>query len=187
MRARLIDAAYRTLAEDGYEAMSIKDVARAAGVAPGLIHYYFASKTDLLLAVVREAAARAAGERASLGQAAAGAQLAAAAVRQISGRLAREPEMYRLRFDLFALGLRHPNLAPAVAELLADGRASIVRNLPRLATDAAGPVVEREALAAVFQAAFDGLALQKLVDPSVDYERALATLFTLAREVRLDA
>jgi AcrR family transcriptional regulator len=187
MRAHLVEAAYRTLAERGYEATSIKDVARAAGVAPGLVHYYFASKAELLLAVVGEAAARAAQQRAALGQAAAGEQLAAAAVHQISGRLAREPEAYRLRFDLFALGLRHPDIGAALAELLADGRASIAGNLPRLATAAAGPVVEREALAAVFQAAFDGLGLQKLIDPAFAYERALSTLFTLVREVRLEA
>src|ERR671939_119846 len=72
MRAHLVEAAYRVLAERGYEAMSIKDVASAAGVAPGLIHYYFASKAELLLAVVREAAARAARKRAALGQTAAG-------------------------------------------------------------------------------------------------------------------
>src|SRR6516162_5513873 len=57
-RERLIAAGYTVLSEKGYEATTVKEVAHVAGVSPGLFHYYFASKDELLLAVLREAGAR---------------------------------------------------------------------------------------------------------------------------------
>ena len=50
-REQIIQAAYRVLAEQGYDAATIKAIAREAGVAPGLLHYYFASKDELLVEV----------------------------------------------------------------------------------------------------------------------------------------
>src|SRR5215472_2901788 len=57
-RERLIAAGYTVLAEKGYEATTVKEVAHVAGVSPGLFHYYFASKDDLLSAVLHEAGVR---------------------------------------------------------------------------------------------------------------------------------
>src|SRR5919206_3318295 len=54
-RARLIAAGYSILAEKGLEAATVKEIARLAEVSPGLFHYYFESKDDLLLAVLYEA------------------------------------------------------------------------------------------------------------------------------------
>jgi AcrR family transcriptional regulator len=51
-RDELVRTATTVLARDGLGSTSIKDVARAAGVAPGLLHYYFASKEVLLREVV---------------------------------------------------------------------------------------------------------------------------------------
>src|SRR6478736_1072534 len=57
-RERLIAAGYTVLSEKGYEATTVKEVAHVAGVSPGLFHYYFASKEELLVAVLREAGIR---------------------------------------------------------------------------------------------------------------------------------
>ncbi len=51
-RTQLIDTALALFAEGGYDRTSIKDLAQAAGVAQGLVYHYFASKEDLLLAVI---------------------------------------------------------------------------------------------------------------------------------------
>src|ERR1700716_3954510 len=51
-RGQIVRAATAVLARQGYAATSLKDVAREAGVAPGLLHYYFESKQELLLEVV---------------------------------------------------------------------------------------------------------------------------------------
>src|SRR5215831_13216949 len=57
-RERLVAAGYTVLSEQGYEATTVKEVARVADVSPGLFHYYFASKEELLVAVLHEAGAR---------------------------------------------------------------------------------------------------------------------------------
>lgn len=51
--ARILDAAARMFGRDGYEGASMGDVARAAGVSKGLLHYHFQSKEHLLIEAVR--------------------------------------------------------------------------------------------------------------------------------------
>src|SRR5215468_3593613 len=51
-RKRIVEAAARVLARDGYAATSVKDIAAEAGVAPGLVHYYFKTKEELVAAAV---------------------------------------------------------------------------------------------------------------------------------------
>src|SRR5688500_4010739 len=43
----LLDAAFRTFAENGYRATRLEQVAEAAGVTKGTIYYYFRNKEDL--------------------------------------------------------------------------------------------------------------------------------------------
>jgi AcrR family transcriptional regulator len=53
-REKIMDAAQRLFAENGYDATSTAKVATVADVPAGLVFYYFATKRDLLLAIVRE-------------------------------------------------------------------------------------------------------------------------------------
>lgn len=48
-RSQLIAALMRVLAERGYAGASVASIAREAGLAPGLVHYYFGSKQEMLL------------------------------------------------------------------------------------------------------------------------------------------
>lgn len=47
-RARVVEAALATLAEDGYAAASMRRIAQRAGVAPGTIYLYVPSKAHLV-------------------------------------------------------------------------------------------------------------------------------------------
>jgi TetR/AcrR family transcriptional repressor of bet genes len=51
-RKEIILALSRVMAARGYEGASIVEIARAARLAPGLIHYHFTSKEEILLALV---------------------------------------------------------------------------------------------------------------------------------------
>lgn len=53
-RRRLIDAAFRTLAKSNYEKTSVADVVREAGMSSRSFYQHFASKEDLVAAIVRE-------------------------------------------------------------------------------------------------------------------------------------
>jgi AcrR family transcriptional regulator len=190
-RARIVDAARKVLSEQGYSATTIKAIARAAGVAPGLVHYYFASKEDLLVEVLRSAAhARrdalsglmSSAERAGRGRASMSpsqrARRGAASMQDVVRHIRQQPDVYRLRFELFALGLRDEALQPGTRELLERGRTGIASFLSELGDPRAA-----RPLASVLLACFDGLALQHLIEPDFDVDAAFDVLTRMAQAV----
>ena len=58
LRTRLIDAAVRVLARDGFAHASARAIAQEAGTVNGSIFYYFGSMDDLLAATARALAER---------------------------------------------------------------------------------------------------------------------------------
>lgn len=53
-RHDLLATAMKLFAEEGYDNVSVRAVARAAGVAPGLAYHYFDSKQNLFSAAIEE-------------------------------------------------------------------------------------------------------------------------------------
>jgi len=178
-RQRLIAAGYDVLSEQGYEATTVKEVARVAGVSPGLLHYYFASKDELLIAVLHEAGERYGRMMQDLRATVPADRFLEAAFVALRERVTAEPGWYRLRYELFALGLRNPTFLPVVGEMLAFIRQMFTRAFLGVT---GGDEARAQALAAVVLAGFDGLALQQLAQPDVDltaaYDLLLATIRT---------
>ncbi len=56
-RAEIVMALLATMAGHGYEKATIQLIAREAGLAPGLLHYHFKTKAEILLALVKTLAA----------------------------------------------------------------------------------------------------------------------------------
>ena len=54
-KTRILDAAFRRLTNDGYAALSMREIAKDAGVNHALINYHFRSKDQLVIAVLDEA------------------------------------------------------------------------------------------------------------------------------------
>ena len=54
-RARILEAAFRRLAREGYAALSVREIARDAGVNHALINYHFRSKDQLVIEVLDSA------------------------------------------------------------------------------------------------------------------------------------
>lgn len=54
-RKLILDATERLMLEEGYAAVTTRNVARLAGLAPGLVHYYYPSIDDLFVACYRRA------------------------------------------------------------------------------------------------------------------------------------
>lgn len=57
-RAQITAALIKVMAKRGYDRASVADVAREAGLTPGLVHYHFESKQEILLAVLKDLVAR---------------------------------------------------------------------------------------------------------------------------------
>lgn len=182
-RSLIVAAAYKLLAEEGYDAATMKEIAHAAGVAPGLIHYYFSSKDQLLQEVLHTAGQRYVKEVERWCQTLSPQQLLETTFTEPQQRVLNQPEWFRLRCELFALGLRNANFHEAVRVMLSTGRQCISRLVRQIAgaksTSPHQQITNPEAMAAVLLAAFDGLALQKLADPEFDLESAYQTLFQM--------
>lgn len=170
---QIIAAAYDILSSKGYQATTMKQVAKVAGVAPGLIHYYFDNKEQLMQAVLWEAADRYIKNAEKISAAISPEQLKEEAFNWPKQRVESEPQWYRLRYELFALGLHNPNLRESMNELLAKSRNAIASVIHQISSE---NIAKSQALASILLASFDGLALQKLADPNFDLENAYAVL-----------
>jgi len=57
-REQILDAACRAILDRGFPATRIADIAAAAGVSTGTVHYYFATKDEVLVAALTWASGR---------------------------------------------------------------------------------------------------------------------------------
>src|ERR1700736_2615039 len=117
-RGQIVRAAAAVLGRQGYGATSLKDVAREAGVAPGLLHYYFESKQELLLEVViRMEREMIQDWQAAVADIADPLERIVAGLDHAAERRSTQPEFFRLLFDLYNLGLSSPAIRVRCAEM----------------------------------------------------------------------
>jgi AcrR family transcriptional regulator len=181
-KERILAAASKILAEKGYEATTLREISREAQAAPGLVHYYFGGKDELLVEVLQGAGQQFHQRMEHLAQQLPGGLSLDAFLTYLYERIDLEPEVYRLRYESFSLGLHNPIIEPKVRERLAQRRNEIASVLAKvLETMEKTGNVERFSLdptplAALLLALFDGLALQKIMDPTFDLEAAYHVL-----------
>ena len=161
-RDRLLAAAAERLASAGAAALSLQDVAHAAGVSKGLIHYHFRDREALLVETVNWLAALAVRrERRALAEV-----TPVGAVDSMWRWLDAELARGELRVLVELAGAREESVrdaARAAAEARRDAAAETVRTL--FSTLALRPRVEPEMLAEAIVAFIDGLAVQTALDP----------------------
>jgi AcrR family transcriptional regulator len=186
-KARIIAAASKVLAEKGYDATTLREISREAQAAPGLVHYYFGGKDALLVEALQAAGQQFHQRMEHLIQQVPAEQSLDVFLTQLSERVEQEAEVYRLRYESFSLGLHNPTIAPAVRERLVQRReeigsvmGTVMEKLARTAGAERSPL-DPTILAALLLALFDGLALQKIMDPSFDLEAAYGLLAQMLR------
>jgi len=173
---RILEAAARVLADQGGTGMSMADVAAAAGVSKGLIHYHYRDK-DALLArlaawLVDAVEAR---ERAALAGVA-----PSAAIDALWRWLEYELALGDIRALLELARLREGDAPVAAREAAVRRRALATTTVAALyETLALRPRVPVEMLADVFVAFVDGLALDAVQGPTEGH-RVAYDVFWLA-------
>src|SRR5256712_5820575 len=115
-RDKILQAAFSVLSRQGYENSSIKEIAEEAGVAQGLVHYYFKSKQQLVLAVLAEVCRE---MEYGTEQGAAGAQ---AAYEKFKNMLKGSSGTHALYIQLIAVGLHDKELGRAAFASLCRDR-----------------------------------------------------------------
>jgi AcrR family transcriptional regulator len=179
-RAQIVRAAAAVLGRQGYAETSLKDVAREAKVAPGLLHYYFDSKEELLLEVVTVT------ERQMVANWKAVVEAVDDPLERIvtgldhaEARCTDQPEFFRMLIDLYTVSLSSPALRVRCAalrtHLMDEVEVELRQVLGRLP---AYSLVSPRELAGAILSAIDGIALSGLVvqHPAAAPFRALKVL-----------
>jgi AcrR family transcriptional regulator len=164
-RAQIVTAATTVLGRRGYANTSLKNVASEAGIAPGLLHYYFQSKEDLLLEVVAEIERQmiANWEVDTAGLDDPMAKINAGMSRAVEN-WTTHPEFFRLLLDTYALALDHPAIGERAREMIERSIALIRGELDSIAGILPVPVVSEEYdFPGALAGALDGIAFLSLV------------------------
>ena len=108
-RTKILDAAFRRLASEGYAALSVREIAKDAGVNHALINYHFRSKDQLVIEVLDAANRRLLARQGSMYSGPGGfAQKWAQARRFYESDLASG--FVRVQAELWAASLSNPEL-----------------------------------------------------------------------------
>ena len=99
-----------------------------------------------------------------------------AVLTQLHERVDQDPDVYRLRYESFSLGLHNPLIEPRVRERMAQRRQELGVVITKVVekmepTEGAKDVsLDPIPLAALLLSVLDGLALQKIMDPTFDLD-----------------
>ena len=184
---RIVDAMRASVAERGTAGSTFDQVARAAGVSRGLLHYYFGTKEKLLVEVVRrDCDVRMAALDAALAKAQSADDFIAVLVAGLEDVVRNDPGFVTLVFELFVLSRRHEDVAAEFKELLARPRAQVAALLR--AKEAEGVLrlgAEPDAVVDVLLSLADGIWLRMLAEER-DFGPTIAAAVRSVRGLLVD-
>ena len=166
-RKQVLEAAVQALAKRGYARTSVGDIAAAAGMSKGAVHYHFESKDDLIARVLERCAAvaRERVRRTWDGGGSASERIRRALAEMRAMRRDGSPE-FRVLADLAMQGIHDAHLRQAFASLFEVNRSEVVAYLSKSLDDLG--VVTKVPVAVILRlvlATLDGLALHDFFDP----------------------
>lgn len=163
-REEFVAAAVRVMARDGVAALTTRRIAEEAGLPQGIFHYWFASKSELLEAVLHSVMADAATAAAPPEADGDPAGNWKAAFQKI-----RDDEAGRQlgAYELTAMALRNPELKGMAQQLYRSyhdmARADVAPLVDQL--NAHGAELDVDLTASLIAALFDGLTFSWLANP----------------------
>lgn len=174
-RGKILEAAYTVLSRQGYENTSIKGIAEEAVVAQGLVHYYFKSKQQLVMAVLLETCAKMEVYGANAGEAA-----ALEAFANFKRMLRSRRDAHSLYVELIGVGLHDLDIGAGVRANIRQERGR-VEELARqvLAQREVDPTPARGIAGAVWGGVL-GIMVQSLVDPEFNSDEAVDALAAMS-------
>lgn len=186
--ARIVDAMRASVAERGTAGSTFDQVARAAGVSRGLLHYYFGTKERLLVEVVRrDCDVRMAALDAALAQAQTADDFIAVLVASLEEVVRNDPGFVTLLFELFVLSRRHEDVAAEFTELLSRPRRQVAALLRAKEADGVLNLgAEPDAVVDVLFSLADGIWLRMLAEER-DFGPTIAAAVHCVRALLDDA
>ena len=172
-REKILQSAFNVLSREGYENTSIKEIAEEAGVAQGLVHYYFKSKQLLVLAVLAFVC-----EKMELNVE--GEAGALAAFENTKEMLRDKRHTNALYVQLIGVGVHDPVIGAGVRDFMRSER-DHVEDIARqvLAQREVDPTPARGIAGAVWGAIL-GIIVQSLIDKEFDSGEAVDALAAMS-------
>lgn len=166
-REQILDAAEKCFGERGFHSTSMHDICREAGVSPGALYTYFASKEQLIAGMCNRELDKLAGDLTALGEA---EDFMAAFSALMEAYGVRQPvEKLRLHVEIKAEALRNP----AIMEIMRSIDTFVLTRFTRLLETAKAegritPVVDIGVLVQLIDMIGDGLCMQRAMNPDFD-------------------
>lgn len=173
-RIELAESALVTLGERGYAHTSLRDIANNSPFTHGIMHYYFADKTELVIFAVKHYKSTCARRYDGVVEdSRTAAELEERFAAKLVETLVQEAPMHRLWYDLRTQSMFEPALREAVGMIDATLEDMVWRVVSRYAE-----LADSDALIPAHSAygMFDGVFQQALLSLADDEDAALETL-----------
>jgi AcrR family transcriptional regulator len=173
-RERILQAAFTVLSRQGYEHTSIKDISEEAGVAQGLVHYYFKSKQQLVLAVLAAVC-----QKMEL----AGAQGTAGALEAFDNfkvMLRTRPDVHALYIQLIGVSLHDAEIGAGVRDFIRTDRGHVEALAQQVLAEREADPTPARAIASAVWAGILGIIVQSLVDKEFNADEAVDALAAMS-------
>jgi AcrR family transcriptional regulator len=163
-REELVLAAYRKIAERGFEGLRTRDVAAEVGVNIATLHYYFPTKESLIRAVLDHVMSR---FRTTLAVSASSSDPLRAYLRSVRSLLDDEPELGAVMAELALRSVRDRSINGILDEMYKLWHSTMRGLLRRAAMEGkVRPELDSDAAAALIISTVTSLTLPVMRDPS---------------------
>jgi AcrR family transcriptional regulator len=185
---RIVEAMRTSVARRGVAASTFEYVARKAGVSRGLLHYYFATKEQLLVeAVRRDCELRMEILEGQLAGAQTADDFIALMARNLQETVREDPDFVTLVFELFTLSRRNAEIAVEYARLMRCTREQVAGMLASAQREGVLRLhAEPEEVAEILFSLGDGFALRMLAEPERDFTATVRAGILCARALLAD-
>jgi AcrR family transcriptional regulator len=182
---RIIEAMRTSVGTRGAAGSTFDHVAREAGVSRGLLHYYFGSKEQLLVEVVRhDCEARIAAMDERIARSTNVDDILAALVMGLEDFIEGEPGSPAVIYELLSASRHSDDIRAELAELYRRWRSDLADALRIKEREGVVRLeADPESVASMLFALGDGFGIQVLSDPDWDREAAFALGVRIARRL----
>jgi AcrR family transcriptional regulator len=182
---RIIEAMRTSVGTRGAAGSTFDVVAREAGVSRGLLHYYFGSKEQLLVEVVRhDCEVRIASMGARIAKATTADEIIAALVLGLEEFIEGEPGSPAVLYELLSASRHSEDIRAELAELYRRWRADLADSLRTKEREGVVRLdADPDSVASMLFCLGDGFGIQVLSDPDWDREASFELGVRIARRL----
>jgi AcrR family transcriptional regulator len=174
-REKILQGAFTRLSRQGYENTSIKEIAEEAGVAQGLVHYYFKSKQQLVLAVLMDVCQKLEIYGPEIGEAG-----ALAAFENFKAVLKTRRDAHNLYVELIGVGLHDKEVGAGIRDDIRKHRGEVEAVAGQVLAQREADPSPARAIASVVWGAILGIIVQTLIDPEFNGDEAVDALAAMS-------